>query len=287
MNLKDILNINEENLIRKRKLIQNIQDFHNLKDLSIPTNSHNFDRVLGNGFLVGGKYLLFGPNRTGKTQFAHYMCVQLYKALQKLPFKKRIIELYNLSKESIFDEEIIYFLDCENTFRPERIEGIATAHTLPYMDVLNMIQVSKIYNLNALLTKIREIRRLPSHRKPLLLIIDSINKYYRAGIADELLSFHKIQELMRKLLQEIYNLHKATHVSLLATAQVSAVFSEEAVIKELPAGNRYLNQIFSEYIYLQIDEQDKRYAQLANSSRFPEKRLRFQITGKGIEDYNI
>ncbi|MFO8020308.1 MAG: hypothetical protein R6U96_16915 [Promethearchaeia archaeon] len=287
MKLKNILNIKERNLIKKDKLMQKIQTSQKFHNLFIPTNSQNFDGILGNGFLVGAKYLMFGANRTGKTQFAHHICVQFYKVLQNSSFKKQISKKYNLQEEFIFDEGRIYFLDCENTFRPERIEGIATAQNLPYMEILNMIQVSKIYNLNALLKKIKEIRKIPSDRKPLLLIIDSINKYYRGGITDEMLTFHKTQELMKELLTEIHMLHETTRVSILATAQVSAVFAEEALIKELPTGNRFLNQIFSEYVYLQVDDRDLRYAQLVNSSRFPEKRLRFQLTEKGIEDYNI
>ncbi|MGV9200029.1 MAG: hypothetical protein ACOC44_10880 [Promethearchaeia archaeon] len=287
MNLKDILKIKEGNLKRKEKLIQKIQASQSIPNLFISTNSQNFDAVLGGGFLLGAKYLIFGPNRTGKTQFAHHICVQLYNALQKSSFKAQINKRYNIPEGSIFDKERIYFLDCENTFRPERIESMAKAQNLPYMDILKMIQISKIYNLSALLTKIKEIQKILSNQKPLLLIIDSLNKYFRAGIADGLSSFNKIQKLMKEILKVIHQIQESDLISILATAQVSAVFTEESVIKELPAGNRFLNQIFSEYVYLQIDDQDKRYAHLVNSSRFPEKRLRFQITQKGIEDYSI
>lgn len=287
MNLKDLLHIKKEKIIEKKKLAQKIRDSQAISDVIISTNSQNFDAVLGKGLILGTKYLIFGANRTGKTQLAHQMCIQLYKALQDPAIRNQIRKRYNISEGSILADKNIYFFDCENTFRPERIEGIAEAQKISYMNILNMIQISKIYNQNALLTKLKEIQNLNARKKPLLLIIDSLNKYYRAGIADELLSVYKTQKLMKEILREIHFLNIKYNITILATAQVSAVFSDQKILKDIPSGNRYLNHFFSEYIYLQIDEHDKRYAQLVNSSQFPEKKLRFQITERGIEDYNI
>ena len=73
----------------------------------------------------------------------------------------------------------------------------------------------------------------------------------------------------------------------IVTAQVSSNFVRDSVIRVLPAGNQFLNHFFSEYIYLSFKKEGKSYVHLVNSLKFPEKKLLYQITTEGIQDYKI
>ena len=73
----------------------------------------------------------------------------------------------------------------------------------------------------------------------------------------------------------------------ITTAQVTINLNKDSPLRVLPVGNSLLNHFFSEYVYLDYKEQDKRYVQLVNSINLPEKRLLYKITSSGIQDYKI
>lgn len=103
------------------------------KNTVIKTGSKNYDAILGNGFYFGRKYLIFGANKTGKTQLCHHLCFQAYN----------------------HDYKSIY-IDTENTFRPERIIELADMRDVNNEKLLKNIFVSKIMSNTALLMKLDE-----------------------------------------------------------------------------------------------------------------------------------
>jgi hypothetical protein len=90
-----------------------------------------------------------------------------------------------------------------------------------------------------------------------------------------------------KVLDKINQLTKEYNLITITTAQIFSNITRETSIRALPGGSIILNQYFSEYIYLDYKEQDKRYVQLLNSLWLPEKRLLYKITPYGIQDYKI
>jgi hypothetical protein len=88
-------------------------------------------------------------------------------------------------------------------------------------------------------------------------------------------------------LEKINNLTRKYNLITILTAQVAPNFIENSIIKEFPVGLRYLNHYFSEVLYLNRKESGMDYIHLLNSHQFPEKKTRYTITNKGIEEYKI
>ena len=88
----------ESNIIDKKKIKNEIERIKQEKTI-ISTGSKNFNKVIGGGFFSGKGYVIFGANRTGKTQICHQLSVQAFENSIK-----------------------VVYLDTENTFRPERVQ---------------------------------------------------------------------------------------------------------------------------------------------------------------------
>ena len=274
MDILDILNINKSQFIPKASILQKLEESKNIK-FKLALESKNFTKVLKGGFYPNKKYLIYGANSTGKTQICLNLCVQAYKH-------------FNIHKKTTKANHLTftYYLDCENTFRPERINEIATANSLSYRKVLKSIKVSKIMSYSALLLKLKEIENQLKLTENYLVIIDSINNFYRSEQGNKETSFYSLKNLYLKVLEKVDALVKNFNIILIATAQVFPNFSKNAIIHELPVGNQFLTHYFSEYLYLSYEE-EKNYVHLVNSEGLPEKKIVFKITSQGISDYKI
>ncbi len=241
-------------LVSKLKGIQNHDRF------LLPTGSTHFNTILKGGFHTG-MYLIFGANRTGKTQFCHQMCLQAYIA----------------SSSSIY-------IDSENTFRPERIKELCTAQGVDEKQAMKSILVAKVLSNSTLLLKLNEVDKKLETSNTKLLIIDSINNHFRADQGAINTSHYELKKNFLKILQKLSDITQKHNVVLLATAQISPNFIEKPIIKENPVGLQYLNHFFSEFLYL-IRNSGKNYVHLVNSKSLPENKLPYMITTRGIEDY--
>jgi len=57
----------ESNIVDKKKITSEIKRTKHEKSL-ISTGSKNFNKAIGGGFFSGKSYVIFGANKTGKTQ---------------------------------------------------------------------------------------------------------------------------------------------------------------------------------------------------------------------------
>ena len=247
--------------------------FTNIKDefqkekintIYLSSGSKNLDSILTKGFRSKCMYLVFGSNKTGKTQLCHQLCIQAYKN----------------------NFNAIYF-DTENTFRPERIKQFANSHNLNFSKILKSVLVSKIMSNNALDLKLNSLNKTIKKSKINLLLIDSINNYYRLEQGDDKISYETVKKHFLNILEKLNTLTRDFNLITIATAQISPVFNKNSIIQEKPVGNQFLNQFFSEYLYLSYKEKEFGYIHLINSSHLPEKKLLYRLTHKGIEDYKI
>lgn len=226
----------------------------------LPTGSTHFNTILKGGFNPG-MYLIFGANRTGKTQICHQMCLQAYIT----------------SSSSIY-------LDSENTFRPERIKELCTVRGLDEEQTMKSILVAKILSNSTLLLKLNEVDKKLEKSNTNLLIIDSINNHFRADQGAINIAHNKLKKTFLNILQKLSDITQKHNIILLATAQISPNFIEKPIIRENPVGLQYLSHFFSEFLYL-IRNSDKNYVHLINSNSLPENKFPYIITARGIEDY--
>jgi len=249
--------------IEKNNIINEIEKI-DMGAYQISTGSKNINKVIGGGFQSRKTYIVFGANKTGKTQLCH-----------------------QLSVHAFHDDLKLIYLDTENTFRPERIRELAAAYSIDGEKALKNILVSKIMSNTALLLKLNEVEILIKQNNIKMLIIDSINNYYRfeRGVKD--VSFFKTRITFLRILEKINALTQKHNLITILTAQIAPNFNENAIIRELPVGMQFLNHFFSEFLYLSYKEEDKSYIHLLNSHILPEKKILYKITKKGLQDYKI
>ncbi|MFX1345625.1 MAG: hypothetical protein ACFFBC_03115 [Promethearchaeota archaeon] len=272
MCVHDILKIKETQIITLSQIISLSKDL--LKDqIILPLDSRNFNDVIGGGFYSKKKYLIFGSNKTGKTQLCHQLCVQAYKHLNKIL--------------GTGNSKYIFYFDTENTFRPERIRELLTNSEFEIHRVLESVLVSKIMSNSAFLLNLKDFENTLIKNRGGLLIIDSINNHFRSELGNRNKSFNKAKDLFLKILNKIDELTLKYKLITIATSQVASNFSEKAIIGEIPVGNQFLNHFFSEYVYLRKKDKEMNYIQLVNSLNLSEKKLLYKITTKGIQDYKI
>lgn len=273
MDFAKILGFKNEQVLSLKTIIEDSRGLLNATDV-ISTGSNNLDDLLGGGFHSSKIYLIYGANKTGKTQLCHQACVQAYKSY-----------IDNNLDEDMELDALIYYIDTENTFRPERLREIAKYQDIDEDAILQRVKVAKITSNNGLLVKLREIEQLLEKESTIILIIDSLNNFYRLELGNPDLTYTTVKSTFIKVLRKINELtHRHNLISLL-TCQVSPIFSDSSsLITESPVGHLFLNHFFSEFIYLKEGEKDDNYAHLTNSSFLPEQRLKFKITSKGIED---
>lgn len=268
MNRKEVLNSKNLRYITTRKILEEINKEKSKKS-PLLTKNEKLDALLGGGFNFGRKYLLFGANRTGKTQLCHQISVQAIKQ-------------FGDNSSSTTSQKAIIYIDTENTFRPERIREMCQTQRIDSDAVLKNILISKAVSNSALLMALKNVEQNREMSNFKLLLIDSINNHYRVEQGEQNKSFSKIKSTFLECLKTVHYLTMKYNLITVITSQISPNFSESPVIKEMPVGNIYLNHFFSEYLYLSHDKGDKYKAHLLNSNFLPEKRITYNITSQGI-----
>jgi len=272
MNPSAFFNVKKEQIIELDTIIRELKT-NKKEKMRLSSDSKYIDNMLGGGFHSGKLYLIFGANKTGKTQICHQICVQSYKEGKKQKITKK--------------ERAVYYFDTENTFRAERIRELANTRDLDSKQVLKSIKVSKIMSNSALVMALSKFKERINITTGDVLIIDSINNYYRYEQGDKNISYHTTRNTFMSILNKINDLTKKFGLITIATAQISPNFVNNVIIKEKPVGNQFLNHFFTENLYLSSRDEKSNYIHLVNSSFLPEKRVAYRITSAGIEDHSI
>jgi len=237
----------------------------NLKKLT--TNSSNFDDLLGGGIEPGALTELFGEYRTGKTQLAHQLCVNV-----QLPYEDGGLEGTAL------------YMDTEGTFRPERIIQMADAKDLDYNKVLQNITIGRAFNSDHQMLLTKQANKIIEEKNIKLIVVDSIIGHFRSeyvgrgtlAVRQQLLNGH-IHDLLR--LTETYD-----ELAAVFTNQVS---SKPDVFYGNPTthtGGHILAHGATIMIYLRKGKGEQRVAKVVDAPNLPEEDTTFSITEDGIQD---
>ncbi len=275
ISISEVLEIDKHQIVRTKEILKDYQFLKKLQ-YNIPSGAKNFDETIGGGFYQGRKYLIFGANKTGKTQLCHQLSVQTYFQSSSLNERSQII-----------NKHLIFYFDTENTFRPERLKELITSRNVDYNKLFKNIFVSKIMSNSALLLSLQKLESLLKKDNVNVLIIDTINNHFNSEIANTKISTNRTKDIFIKILTIINELTIKFNLITIATAQVTSNLIKDTSIKVFPVGNHFLNHFFSEYVYLDYKEHNQRYVQLVNSMSLPEKRLLYKITSSGIQNYKI
>jgi len=232
----------------------------------LSSNSNTFNELLGGGFESQSIIELFGEFGSGKTQIAHQLCVMV-----------------QLSKEKGGMGGHAFYIDTENTFRPERITQMAEGLELDPDKVLSKIHVARAYNSNhqmLLVEKVKELsRKVPSR----LLIVDSLTAHFRA----EYIGRGALANRQQKLNKHMHDLLRWSDLFngvVCVTNQVSSKPDAFFGDPTRPIGGHIVGHTATFRLYLRKSKGPKRIARLIDSPHLPEGEAVFTITQNGISD---
>ncbi|NVM17999.1 MAG: DNA repair and recombination protein RadA [Candidatus Lokiarchaeota archaeon] len=233
----------------------------------LTTNSSTLDEILAGGIEPGSVTEFYGEYRTGKTQIAHQLCVNV-----QLPYEEGGLEGNAL------------YIDTEATFRPERIIQMAEAKDLDYNKTLRNIVVGRAYNSDHQVLLIREASKIVKEKNIKLIVVDSIIGHFRSEYVgrgtlanrQQILNGH-IHDLLR--LTEVFD-----ELAVMFTNQVSSkpdVFYGNPTVA---TGGHILAHGATVRIYLRKGKGEQRVAKMIDAPHLAEAEAVFSITEDGIKD---
>ncbi len=256
-----------------RKMVKK-DDFRTGKELfekrqdigRISSGSKTLNELLGGGFESQSIIELFGEFGSGKTQIAHQLCV-----------------IVQLSKEQGGLEGHAFYIDTENTFRPERIIQMAEAFDLNSDEVLSKIHIARAYNSSHQMLLVDKVKELSKEVSGRLLVVDSLTAHFRAeyigrgALADR-------QQKLNKHMHELLRWSDLNNGVVCVTNQVAAKPDAFFGDPTRPIGGHIVGHTATFRVYLRKSKGPKRIARLIDSPHLPEGEAVFSITKEGIRD---
>jgi DNA repair protein RadA len=237
-----------------------------LKVARLTTGSSNFDKLLGGGVETQTITEFYGEFGTGKTQICHQLSVNV-----QLPREKGGLEGGAL------------YIDCEGTFRPERIIAMAKALGLDPHEALKRIVVARAFNTDHQMLLAEKAKELIPEKGIKLLVVDSVTGHFRAEYPGREALAARQQKLNRHL-HELSRLADAYELCVVVTNQVMArpdVFFGDPTAA---VGGHVLAHAPGARVYLRKSKGEKRIARLVDSPYLPEGEVVFAIVDEGVRD---
>jgi DNA repair protein RadA len=232
----------------------------------ISSGSKTFDELLGGGFESQAIIELFGEYGSGKTQIAHQLCV-----IVQLPKEKGGLDGH------------AFYIDTENTFRPERIKQMAESYELDPEDVLSKIHVARAYNSSHQMLLVDKVKELSKDVPARLLVVDSLTAHFRA----EYVGRGTLADRQQKLNRHMHDLLRWSDLNngvVCVTNQVAAKPDAFFGDPTRPIGGHIVGHTATFRVYLRKSKGPKRIARLIDSPHLPEGEAVFSITETGVRD---
>jgi len=259
---------NAREYLIKRSFITAFEDLQKRKEAERFTfGVKALDELIGGGIETKSTIEIAGEYRTGKTQIAHQICVTV-----QLPKERG-----GLDSKAIF-------LDCEKTFRPERIMDIAKRFELDPEKVLNNIFIKKIYSTDDLFLVFGALEDIIDNNNIKLLIVDSIISHLRS----EFVGRETLSERQAKLSKMLGFLSKLADNKNIAVVYTNQVLSDPSINwgnPTKPTGGNIMAHAATFRIMLRKGKENTRIARLIDCSFLPEREIVYEITENGLEDF--
>jgi len=237
-----------------------------LKVNRITTGSRNLDRILGGGVETQSITEVFGEFGSGKTQLAHQLSVNV-----QLP-----IEAGGLNGKALY-------VDCEGTFRPERIVSMAKALGLDPKETLKNIIFARAYNSDHQMLIIEQAKDIIETENVKLVVVDSVTGHFRAEYPGR----ESLAERQQKLNRHLHALARLADIFNLAVFITNQVMSRPDAFFGDPTqavGGHVLFHVPGARIYLRKGKGGTRIARLVDSPYLPQAEAIFIIKEEGVRD---
>jgi len=233
----------------------------------ITTGSQELDNLFHGGIETGCVVEFFGEFRTGKTQIAHQLCVNV-----------------QLPKEDGGLNGNALYIDTEGTFRPERIIQMAEGHDLDYKKVLKNIVFGRAYNSDHQIMLIKEATNIIKEKNIKLIIVDSLIGHFRS----EYVGRGTLANRQQTINVHLHDLLRLTDIfpdlCVIVTNQVQSkpdVFYGNPIVA---AGGNIVAHGSTIRVYLRKGKGEQRVAKMIDAPHLPEGEAVFSITENGITD---
>ncbi len=238
------------------------------KVVKVTTMSTQVDELLGGGVQSQAITEVHGPFGSGKSQIAFQLAVSA-----QLPPEKGGVNGH------------VAFIDTENTFRPERIMGIAEALGLDPEEVLGHIHIARAFNSDHQMFMADKVEELITKDEiPIkVIIVDSLTAHFRAEYAGR----GKLAERQQKLNRLLHNLQRMADIHNLVVFVTNQVMSKPDVFfgptMEAIGGN-IVGHAATYRLFLRRGKGGKRVARLIDSPDLPEGEAIYSLTPEGVRD---
>ena len=234
--------------------------------LKLSSKVESIDDLLGGGFETQALVEVYGSFGSGKTQIGHQLAVN-----GTLPMS-----------EGGFDGDVFY-IDTEDTFRPERITQMARGHGLDPDQVLSRIHVARAYNSAHQMLLVDEIKRMSKGLNVKMIIVDSLTSHFRAEFIGRGMLANRQQKLNRHL-KDLKQLADVNNALVLVTNQVHSKPDAMWGDPTKPIGGHVLAHASTFRLYLRKAKGGRRIARLVDSPNLPDGECVYQVTQEGLRD---
>ena len=232
----------------------------------LTSGTASIDELLGGGFETQSICEVFGEFGSGKTQIGHQLAVNTI-----LP----------LSQGGLNGE--VFYIDTEDTFRPERIAQMAESVGIDPSDALERIHVARAYNSAHQILLVDEIKRMAKNIDVKLVIVDSLTSHFRAEYVGRGMLATRQQKLNRHL-KELKQLSDVQNSIILVTNQVMSKPDALWGDPTKAIGGHIVGHASTFRLYLRKSKGGRRIARLVDSPNLPEGEAVFTVTAEGLQD---
>ena len=242
-------------LLDRRKQVQKLS-----------SGAQSLDELLGGGVETQSICEVFGEFGSGKTQIGHQLAVNTL-----LP-----IDQGGLGGE-------VFYIDTEDTFRPERIAQMANGIGIDPNEALERIHVARAYNSAHQMLLVDEIKRMSKSVDVKLIIVDSLTSHFRAEYVGRGMLATRQQKLNRHL-KELKQLSDVFNAIVLVTNQVMSKPDAMWGDPTKAIGGHIVGHASTFRLYLRKSKGGRRVARLIDSPNLPEGDAVISVTEDGIRD---
>ena len=226
----------------------------------------SIDDLMAGGFETQALVEVYGEFGSGKTQIGHQLAVNCTMPVE----------------EGGLDGDVFY-IDTEDTFRPERITQMARGRGLDPEAVLERIHVARAYNSAHQMLLAEEIKRMSKGRNIKMIIVDSLTSHYRAEYIGRGMLANRQQKLNRHL-KDLKQLADVNNALVLVTNQVQSKPDAMWGDPTKPIGGHVLAHASTFRLYLRKAKGGRRIARLVDSPNLPDGECVYQVTEDGLRD---
>ena len=232
----------------------------------LTSGTQALDELLGGGFETQAIVEVYGEFGSGKTQIGHQLAVNT-----------------TLPVEADGMDGDVFYIDTEDTFRPERIFQMARGMGLDAEAVLDRIHVARAYNSAHQMLLVEEIKRMASDLPVKLIIVDSLTSHFRAEYMGRGMLANRQQKLNRHM-HELKQLADVNNALVLVTNQMQARPDAMFGDPNRPIGGHIVGHASTFRLYLRKAKAGRRIARLVDSPNLPEGEAVFNVVEDGLRD---